>query len=717
MDTRDNIINRNLIIGWGIIVIVLFLAYLGEVIKGERTWLYLIVFMLFTGIPQLFATFIYKKNPFSYKLRYIIIMGYFFMYTFVMITGSTFLVFSYILPLLSFLILYHQEKLVLYTGIAAVFVNIIFVGIQIANKRVTLSSTKDIEIQFALLALCFSGGYVSAKLYRGITKNNNEYIAMLDEKTKEVQKITFQTINTIANTIDAKDEYTKGHSYRVAQYSQMLAKELGMSDKESEDIHAVALLHDIGKIGVPDSILNKPGRLTNEEYSIMKKHPVIGAEILKDINILKGLDIGAKYHHERYDGKGYPEGLKGDEIPYIAKIIGIADAYDAMSSNRVYRKRFSDEKILQELEKCKGTQFDPDIADAFIRLLKENRLKDLSPDHVIENQDKDISSVADTLSIDDLQDALERKRDDISLLEQLGQPKNIEGIIAQELKKGDGCFFLIDLDNIGEVNEKYGFHRGDYYLMIIAQTLMDYKEKLHIARIDGDEFVCYLPNVASIIDAETCIMDLMNTLHNALTKHDTKENITLSVGVSLSAVSGREYTKMYIDAGKALYHVKQSGKNGFYIYNDINKADNKNISKQDLDNLVKIIRDEYSYTGAFKVDYHEFEKVYEFVRNIGKRNAQTIQLILFTLKPVNDKNTDLSDRNDVMEYLEKAIIETVRRVDITTRYSSTQQLVMFINLNDDSIQMVVERIMKEFYHMYDKGDMMLTYDIANLNFN
>ncbi len=208
----------------------------------------------------------------------------------------------------------------------------------------------------------------------------------------------------------------------------------------------------------------------------------------------------------------------------------------------------------------------------------------------------------------------------------------------------------------------------------------------------------------------------MNTLHTTLKKHDEREKITLSVGVSLSAVSGREYKQLYIDADKALYHVKQTGKNGFYIYNDVNKIDNKKISKQDLDNLVKIIREEYSYTGAFKVDYNEFEKVYEFVRNMGKRNAQTVQLILFTVKPADDKSVDLYDRNNVMQYLENAIIETVRSVDVTTRYSSTQQLVMFINLNDDSVQMVVERIMKEFYQMYDKGDMMLTYDIANLNF-
>ncbi len=716
MDTKDNIINRDLIIGWGTIVVILFAAYVGEVLKGERTWMYLVVFMIFTSLPQIAATFVYFKNPFSYNLRYIIVVGYFFMYTFVMITGSTSLVFTYILPLLSFLILYHQEKLILYTGIASIIVNVIFVVINAVNKNITLADTKDMEIQFALLGLCFSGGYVAAKLYGNITKRNKEYVAILDEKSNEIKRMAFQTINTIANTIDAKDEYTKGHSNRVACYSEALAKELGMSDEDARNVHSVALLHDIGKIGIPDSVLNKPGKLTDEEYAIMKKHPVIGADILKDINILEGLDIGAKYHHERYDGKGYPDGLKGDDIPYIAKIIGIADAYDAMSSNRVYRKRFSDEKILEELERCKGSQFEPEIADAFIRLIKEKRLITLSPDTVSEPE-KTSEKSAESISIDELQEALKKKKDEKSLLELLSQPKNIENIITQELKTGDGCLFLIDMDDTYAINEKYGFHRGDYYLSIIAQTLMDYKKKLYITRIDGDEFLCYLPDVNSIMDAENNIVSLMNTLHTALLKYEKNEKVTLSVGVSLSSVSGRDYMRMYLDADKALYHVKQNGKNSFYIYNDVSKIDNKNISKQDLDNLVKIIQDEYSYTGAFKVNYHEFEKVYEFVRHMGKRNAQTIQLILFTIKPSDEKNTDLSDRDDVMQYLENAIIETVRSVDVTTRYSSTQQLVMFINLNDDSVQMVVERIMKSFYNMYDKGDMVLTYDIANLNFN
>ncbi len=182
-------------------------------------------------------------------------------------------------------------------------------------------------------------------------------------------------------------------------------------------------------------------------------------------------------------------------------------------------------------------------------------------------------------------------------------------------------------------------------------------------------------------------------------------------------VSGREYSKLYMDADKALYHIKQEGKNGFYIYNDNGKENDKYMSSQDLDNLVHIIQKEYSYQGAFKVDYPEFEKVYEFIRNIGKRNAQTIQLVLFTIKPVDERTFAMEDRTNVMQYVESAIVNTVRTVDVTTRYSSTQQMVIFMNVENDSIHIVIDRILKEFYKMYDKRDVTLTYDVANLDFD
>ena len=141
-----------------------------------------------------------------------------------------------------------------------------------------------------------------------------------------------QMMKTLATTIEAKDEYTKGHSYRVAEYSALIAKQLGWSENEVQNLRNAAFLHDIGKIGVPDTILNKPTKLSDEEYEIIKSHTIMGADILKDITIVSNLTDIARYHHERYDGKGYPDGLKGEESPFHARIISVADSYDAMKS-------------------------------------------------------------------------------------------------------------------------------------------------------------------------------------------------------------------------------------------------------------------------------------------------------------------------------------------------------------------------------------------------
>ena len=188
---------------------------------------------------------------------------------------------------------------------------------------------------------------------------------------KEVELIK-ETTFALVEAIDAKDSYTNGHSKRVAEYSVMIGKKAGKSQEELEDIYLIALLHDVGKIGIPDAIINKKGKLTDEEYEIIKKHPAVGREILSKISISPELAIGASFHHERYDGKGYPFGLKGEEIPEIARIIAVADTYDAMASKRSYRDVLSKEKILSELKKSIGTQFDPKFAEIMIGFLDEN---------------------------------------------------------------------------------------------------------------------------------------------------------------------------------------------------------------------------------------------------------------------------------------------------------------------------------------------------------
>lgn len=183
-----------------------------------------------------------------------------------------------------------------------------------------------------------------------------------------------ETILTIARTVDAKDENTSQHSVRVSEYSVMIAEKLGYDEQEREELRKTALLHDIGKIAIPDMVLNKPARLTDEEYEIMKSHVTRGAEILKNFTLVEHVDEGALYHHERYDGNGYVHGLQGEEIPLNARIIGIADAFDAMTANRVYRKKLDFAFVLEELKKGRGTQFDPQLVDIMLGLIEDGTI-------------------------------------------------------------------------------------------------------------------------------------------------------------------------------------------------------------------------------------------------------------------------------------------------------------------------------------------------------
>ena len=195
---------------------------------------------------------------------------------------------------------------------------------------------------------------------------------MAEKRREKVEKLSVQMVKALANTIDAKDAYTNGHSTRVAKYSMMLAERMGYAGERLENLYYAALLHDIGKIGVPREIINKTSKLTDEEYAIIKTHPTIGANILDEITEIPDIAIGARWHHERYDGKGYPDRLMGIEIPELARIIGVADAYDAMTSKRSYRDVLSQEVVSGELIKGKGTQFDPEIADIMLKLIEED---------------------------------------------------------------------------------------------------------------------------------------------------------------------------------------------------------------------------------------------------------------------------------------------------------------------------------------------------------
>lgn len=197
-------------------------------------------------------------------------------------------------------------------------------------------------------------------------------LASTREARKKESEMFEETTEALANAIDAKDKYTSGHSIRVALYSRRIAREARLPEKTCEQVYFAALLHDVGKIGVPLEIINKIGKLTDEEYAEIKKHPVFGDQILSSIQTAPYLAVGARHHHERYDGRGYPDGLSGEDIPLIARIIAVADAYDAMTSVRSYREPLTPDKVRDELRRGIGTQFDPTFARIMLRVMDED---------------------------------------------------------------------------------------------------------------------------------------------------------------------------------------------------------------------------------------------------------------------------------------------------------------------------------------------------------
>jgi len=200
----------------------------------------------------------------------------------------------------------------------------------------------------------------------------NESLQMQNEKLEYanvmIDKSYVNTIKAISGAVDARDPYTAGHSSRVTKISLAIGKELGLSKDDLQNLEYATLFHDIGKIGVSDNILNKPGKLTADEFDLMRKHPLIGVRILQDIEFLeKSLPI-IKHHHERVDGTGYPDGLSDSEIPFGARILAIADTFDAMITDRPYRKGVSEQKAIQEIIRNKGSQFDSELVDVFIKI-------------------------------------------------------------------------------------------------------------------------------------------------------------------------------------------------------------------------------------------------------------------------------------------------------------------------------------------------------------
>ena len=699
-------LNAGLVYGWLIIAVVLMVAYAIEVMKGERSETYLLYFSLVTIVPVIASFIVYHLRQEWFYLRYLVFGGYMIMYTFVMLTGNTPLVFTYILPLLSLMVLYHDMLLVTITGLASIVVNIASTYIRYMDDEISLHNSKEIEIQFALLILCFMASIVGAYIYGRIDRKNAEF-------RENMQQMTIATIRTIANTIDAKDEYTQGHSRRVSDYSGSIAKELGFDEKKIADIKFIALLHDIGKIGVPDSVLNKPGKLTEDEYQLMKNHTVIGADILKDIGMIPEIDVGAHYHHERYDGKGYPDGLEGEEIPKIARIIAVADAYDAMTSTRIYRNRLEPGIVMEEIEKGLGTQFDPEAGAAMLRLLKEGRL--IQEEHY--EEPKEVREATELLSR-----VMEKQEEQLAnnyMHDELtGAYNRNYGIklLQETTRQGQGTLFIFDIDQFHVVNETEGYMVGDIYLQTVAKLIDSFREKGIVARFGADEFVAVFPRVLSPEHATRMAEKFREKLNAKKNEQVALGKLNVSIGIAMIDHEKEEFNVVYERADKALYVAKHQSEDGYYIHwRGADEIARQEKASADLRALVSVLKNRKRDKGGLEVDLPAFTTMLNYITDVAERNHQHVRLVLFTLMSDQEHRVSVDETDRVMTILERAILKSIRSVDATTKYSATQRIVLLLNMDEDQIHVVTDRIMMEFYKMYDKKQINIHYDSADLS--
>ena len=383
----------------------------------------------------------------------------------------------------------------------------------------------------------------------------------IQKKADDNEQLFMQVVRTLADAVDAKDPYTNGHSRRVSQYSVLLAQAAGWDSDRVDTLRYAALLHDIGKIGVPDSILNSPKRLTSVEYDIVKAHAAMGGDILKNGIRDTVVENAARFHHEWYNGKGYPLGLKGTEIPEEARIIAVADAFDAMSSNRVYRKACTPEHIRRELEEGEGRQFDPVLAELFLKLWDEGRL-----DSIIESNNDEVAELADGPS---------------TLLREV-----VETFVSQ----------------------------------------------------------------STVVDKS-----------------------------------------MFEDAPEG--------------------------ESTDIDSIAKGIGQSGSYNGALEVEYRQFVKLYEYISNLEKRFSHPFKLILISLDPAPGETPSYLELEREMAFMERSICQSIRNVDILTRYKKQQFLIILFGTDLAGARIAVDRVFRDYFKMNGSSVYMPSYFIAEMDGN
>ena len=529
----------------------------------------------------------------------------------------------------------------------------------------------------------------------------------LEIEKKENKKITLQMMESLSTTIEAKDEYTRGHSRRVAQYAALIAKNLGWTKEEIQNLKNCAYLHDIGKIGIPDQILNKPGKLTNEEFNLIKQHTTIGQDILKDITIIPHIDEVTRSHHEHYDGTGYPDGLKGNEIPIQARVIALADSYDAMNSRRIYRNALSHGRIYHEIQMNAGTQFDPDITKIFLKLMDNGSLYNLEHEILPTQEDTINKFISDVVTT--MQDQEETKNIDYLTglpVRNVGQKR-----IASAMQKTNGCLIFLDMDNLKKINDIYGHKAGDRALKSLGKLLLDIPIPKIACRMGGDEFLLFLPE-ANTEQAENTVSNVIEQFKESIKDDSETHFAALSAGM-LTCTRNDTFADAYSKADKALYYVKQNGKNNYSWYNQIHYGNTSNTSL-DLQQIANSLQTSGSYSGALHLEYRDFTRQYEYIHQLMTRNQWDCYLVMVTMETVQDTLPYIEEIEEALDHMGEAIQNNIRKVDVCTRYSAMQYLIILSHPAELQIPNIMSRIFMEYYKLQDSQHFTPSYEYISM---
>ena len=544
-------------------------------------------------------------------------------------------------------------------------------------------------------------------LQKNLQNEVEKQTATAEERRQQMEEMSFQTVQALAGAIDAKDGYTKGHSARVSDYSVQLAERAGWDKERRDALRYAALLHDVGKIGVPDVVLNKRGRLTESEYAVIKAHTTMGSDILKNITTAGDALNVARHHHERYDGKGYPDGLAGKDIPIMARVVGIADAYDAMNSKRIYRNALPHDVIRSELVKGRGSQFDPELLDIFLELFDKNELSS--------SVEKTEVNVSDNSAI--IKKLFESAYDSgvsnqVDALTGLPLRSTGENHIREAMTLNSGCLILMDLDNLKKINDIHGHKAGDDILRCLGKILRESENIDFSSRLGGDEFLLYTRKNTTT-DVENALKKLYEEFGRQKDFDSRFSCASLSCGACITQPEDI-FEDAYSNADKALYYAKRNGKGNYHFYESDASMDEQD-GGVDFDGLIRNLAMVGEYDGAMQVEYREFSQLFEYVKNMQTRYSHEIQLVMVTLNAYDAGTPNLEDIDTAISAMEEAITKTIRTVDIYTRYTNLQFLLILVGTGENEVPLVLERIFSNYYKNAGSGRVSPIYRTAQID--